>query len=714
MERQFASAQLKTDQPARSLVQHLTEREAKLELQDSIVYYDFPLFRDDVNTLYRSNILLASPNHGVLLFQTSALGDQIEDRENIDDLDENLAQLYSLVLSKLLKSRTLRKSRNELGIPINAFLLLPEVVDHSQLENSEFENPIIFAYNDLDREIEGSRTDRISETVWMEVRSTLEGAKGIIRPRSRSIPDGQENGKAAILSRLEDEVVNFDREQRMAAISILEGPQRIRGLAGSGKTVVLAMKAAHIHLRDPDAEILITFYTKSLYDFIKHLITRFYRQFNDFDPDWDKIHILHAWGGKNLPGVYSVACEEFGVLPIPFKDARNKKLGPFGYVCKQLLDTGNIKSKYDYVLIDEAQDFPSQFFRLCFFLAKGGDKDRNVIWAYDELQSITDVTVTSPRESFGLGNDGQPLMDLDRATQTSGAGFDHDVVLHKCYRNAREILITAHALGFGIYSENIVQMLEDKNHWEDVGYVVEEGECVNGHQVSILRPEENSPLSLADMEPPEEIVQMYSAVEFEDEIEWIVAGIKSFLEDGLTPEDILVIALDDRNARSYFVNLASRLAELDVRTNNLLTNPYDYPTFVEEGAITLSTVYRAKGNEAPVVFATGIEALTATRGHQRTRNKIFTAFTRAKAWLRVSGLATSQPFKEEIRTAMQNSPYLRFRYPDVQHIHMIQRDLKDKTQRLRRLSDQLKREVEDMGLDPEEQLELILGTKEKK
>ena len=44
--------------------------------------------------------------------------------------------------------------------------------------------------------------------------------------------------------------------------------------------------------------------------------------------------------------------------------------------------------------------------------------------------------------------------------------LDEDVVLHKCYRNPLEVLVCAHALGFGIYGKKIVQMLENEERKE--------------------------------------------------------------------------------------------------------------------------------------------------------------------------------------------------------------------------------------------------------
>ncbi|MGH1558007.1 ATP-binding domain-containing protein [Caulobacter segnis] len=85
------------------------------------------------------------------------------------------------------------------------------------------------------------------------------------------------------------------------------------------------------------------------------------------------------------------------------------------------------------------------------------------------------------------------------------------------------------------------------------------------------------------------------------------------------------------------VTLSEALALKGIATNNIMADPYNEPPFTLPGKVTLSTVYRAKGNEAAAIIAVGIDAITvATRAG---RNKIFTAFTRSKAWLRVSGVS---------------------------------------------------------------------------
>lgn len=67
-----------------------------------------------------------------------------------------------------------------------------------------------------------------------------------------------------------------DDAQRLASMQLPPGPQRIRGLAGTGKTIVLCLKAAITHKRFKDYKILYLFNTQSLYNNVQNLISKYY------------------------------------------------------------------------------------------------------------------------------------------------------------------------------------------------------------------------------------------------------------------------------------------------------------------------------------------------------------------------------------------------------------------------------------------------------
>jgi len=715
VERNFASTAVKRDSNSRLLLEQLESLEAAQVLIDPAVYYDYPLFRDTDEVLYRSKLLLLTRSHGIRIFSVTDIPPSDITIADLRLIDDAAVQLHSIIFGKLVRSKLLRASAGVLRFPVRSAIVAPAAggLDSSQ---AQLESQLITSLSSLEDILAPDKLPQpMSDETVSEIRSILEGAKGMIAPSERDVSNLPEDSKAAILRNLETEIVQFDAEQRKGAISIVDGPQRIRGLAGSGKTAVLAMKAAHLHLQNPNTDILVTFYTKSLYDLIKRLITRFYRQFSDKDPDWNRIHVLHAWGGQNVGGVYFNAALASGVTPLNFGQAAVRApAGAFEHVCAELLKTGRVVQRYDYVLMDEAQDFPTSFFRLCFALCRGGARDRNVVWAYDELQNILNVRTRGTDVLFGTGEDGEPLMSLDRAANEGIAGFLHDIVLYKCYRNPLEVLICAHALGFGIYGEHFVQMLQNREHWEDVGYRVEQG-GVPGERTVVLRPRENSPLSISTVVSAQPLVDYVAASDFAAEVEWVVESLLAFVNEGLRPEDFLIVSLDDRNARQYFSEISARLTEHDIGTHNMQQNPYGPPVFSRPGHVTLSTVYRAKGNEAPVVFCVGTDALAAMRNFKRERNKIFTAFTRAKAWLRVSGVGDGAAiFIGEIQKALKYSPRMEFVYPDPRKIETLQRDLSDKAAKLRSLKENMEEQLEILDLSPEEKAQFFATAAPKK
>jgi superfamily I DNA and RNA helicase len=697
MENRIASPNLVNDPGPKLLHDILESIESDLKITDSIFYYNFPIFRDEANQLYRSKVLFTTKSNG--LFVLSPIGTIERDLEKIKLVDKELIHIDSILYGKLLRNPSFRQSKRDIFVGITTVIYCLDKPDPQNIPATE--SQVISTPEELKSLVRESAQAPLSDLQWDDLASILEGTKAISRQDDRDISSTLPNSKSRALATLEEKIAIFDADQRQAALSIGAGPQRVRGIAGSGKTIVLALRAAHLHLSNPRAKILLTFWTKSLYDMLKHLITKFYRQFDDKDPDWNSIHLLHAWGGRSVRGVYYNACIENGIRPQSFTEivASNNRT-KFEQACFNLVQKRSLVQKYDFILIDEGQDIPPMFYHLCFRICKGGDKDRNIIWAYDELQTIMDTRPQDVTQTFGTDEKGVPLIDLDRASQELSQGYiSHDIVLRKSYRNPPEILMCAHAIGMGLYSKQPVQILEDMQHWEDLGYEIVEGECVTGQHTIINRPTVNSPLDLASLIDKQDIIQYASFESFSEEVNWAVDQIISFLAEGLLPHDILVISLDDRNAKGYFSSIGELLADHDIPLNNLQNSSFSIPKFFVEGHVSVSTVYKAKGNEAAVVLVVGVEALATSLEDRRTRNMLFTAFTRSRAWLRISGLGiVANLLFEEIETANNKFPNFEFIYPDLAEIDTIQRDLSEKSIKLREM-EQL---MLDLGLTGED------------
>jgi len=658
MECNYRKPQLRSDPATHDLLDVIERHATELGLSDATIYAGFPLYREEEHVVVAS-VLVISAVHGVVIF-SPLNGGKIRSVEDLEIERDKADRAFTLVFARLIKSRMLQQSRTQLRVPLHLAYFSPESFDH---EKDVPDMDVLIGEQELLDYFESTRVAPIDETIRNEVSSVIEGAKGLLRPKERNTRDVAPTSKVALVAALEAEIRRFDRDQKDGYLAPLDGPQRIRGLAGSGKTVVLAMKAALTHLRNPEAKIAYTFYTKSLYQHVKRLITRFYRQFDEQDPDWDQISVLHAWGGQMNPGLYYNACRTFGVRALTYGDASRMSKAAFDFACRDLLSSSKVEPIYDYIFVDEGQDFAPSFMQLSLKLARRG----RVVLAYDELQTIFQAETPSVATIFGVNENGVPL-----------AHFEEDVVLHKCYRNPLEVLVCAHAIGLGLYGRRIIQLPEDEQHWNDLGYTLEEGELVEGSAVSILRPAVNSPSTISSAVAKDQIVIARSFDTPADEVRWVSEQIQHDIKvEGLSAEDILVVSADDRNAKAYASALAESLRSVGIDVNDLRSDSFALRDFSEAGKVTFSTVYQAKGNEGFVVFILGIDAIFGVTGI-RNRNIAFTAMTRAKGWLRVTGIGlAAKSFAAEIASALLNCPRLKFTFPPPQDLSVMRRDLDD-------------------------------------
>jgi superfamily I DNA and RNA helicase len=111
-------------------------------------------------------------------------------------------------------------------------------------------------------------------------------------------------------------------------------------------------------------------------------------------------------------------------------------------------------------------------------------------------------------------------------------------------------------------------MLQDRNHWEDVGYEVIKGDTRVGTPVIIRRPDKNSPTHLT-ISPETPLIEVQSLRTHFDEVEYCAAEFDKFIQGGLQPEDLMAIAIDDRSARTYISALSVALSQRGLDSNRI-------------------------------------------------------------------------------------------------------------------------------------------------
>jgi superfamily I DNA and RNA helicase len=321
------------------------------------------------------------------------------------------------------------------------------------------------------------------------------------------------------------------------------------------------------------------------------------------EPDWDKIRILNAWGapgGKDRSGIYYEFCRDHGVEYLDFGMAKNRfgSDRAFEAACDVALQSvKNFAPKYDAILIDEAQDFAPNFLLLCYEYVK---EPKRLVYAYDELQNLGSRSLPPVEEIFGKNADGAPRVVIHPPEVGKPK---QDIILDTCYRNSRPVLATAHALGFGVYrNKGLVQIFENKDLWFDIGYVESNGDIEDGQPVSLSRTAKSSPEFLEQHSPVDDLIQFEVFETPEVQTAWLVAQIKKNLtEDELIPDDIVVINPDPFKTKDA-VGDARRMLLLKGINSNLAGVTTIADVFTEPGTVTFTGIFRAKGNEAAMVY----------------------------------------------------------------------------------------------------------------
>jgi superfamily I DNA and RNA helicase len=148
---------------------------------------------------------------------------------------------------------------------------------------------------------------------------------------------------------------------------------------------------------------------------------------------------------------------------------------------------------------------------------------------------------------------------------------------------------------------------------------------------------------------------------------WLVAEIqKNLSEDELIPDDVVVINPDPIKTKEAVGPARQALMQQGINSNLAgVTTMADI--FTEPGTVTFTGIFRAKGNEAAMVYVINAHDCFDSyhpREVARIRNQLFTAVTRSKAWVRVLGVGPRMAaLKAEFEKVKAAQFVLRFRYP---------------------------------------------------
>lgn len=370
----------------------------------------------------------------------------------------------------------------------------------------------------------------------------------------------------------------------------------IQGLAGTGKTELLLRKLKELYTSEEtkNSKIAFTCFNRILAKNIKDRIPEFF----DFlrveeQIKWDEtLFVMSSWGSNNykFSGIYSYICSNYGLDFLPYSYETS-----FNYVCKKAIEALKTKEKidpcFDYMLIDESQDFPQSFFELCELVTS-----QQIYIAGDIFQNIFDISKVETNPDF---------------------------LLNSCYRTDPKTLIFAHALGMGLLDHKdpseYISWLTDEE-WKMCGY--EYFRAGLGDKFTFSR----QPLNRFDDIDISKISSVSLIEENFDKYDERIVSIIKELQNSyptIIPDDIGIVFLENESANYKLMDRLSSVVfeEFGWRLNFGYVSKTKQP-----GTLFVSNINNVKGLEFPFVICLSKSRMNTSL---RARNAMYMILTRS-------------------------------------------------------------------------------------
>ncbi|MEX1020256.1 MAG: 3'-5' exonuclease [Litorilinea sp.] len=418
-----------------------------------------------------------------------------------------------------------------------------------------------------------------------------------------------------------------EEQKELSRLTVGEYPRLIRGVAGSGKSIVLAnLVSRYLHRRLPsleqpsllpiDVKIAVTCFNQSLVEFLRRKVHTAYREqtLQDQLPK-DSVFISHLNGL-----MYNLI---------------NARKWPLEYIQVEKVSDGPTRAQhYRDQIARFAQNSPADYHAACFdalFLDEGQDLEP------EEYRLLLDLVrphpVTGEKPLIIFYDDAQNLYGrrrpIWRDLGINVAIGDRSRVMRECFRNSRPIVELAFNVLLGSQASEEVRV--QTRQYADVAYLKERGlvEEVGDHvRVGFAEREGNKP-----------VIQSFAHEQAE--LDWVADEIVRLVRDEqVRPDDILVTFYSTYSFNHFRLEARIQAALPDIRFVHPFGKSADKRAFIfQPGAITVSTVHGAKGYDAPIVFVVGADRFDYNKeGNKEVRAAFYVAATRAKMLLYITGV----------------------------------------------------------------------------
>ncbi len=462
---------------------------------------------------------------------------------------------FGVVFSNLTK-----KDLEEFGV-------LPNLFDYKQIMTKE---DLTFEITDKEQRFAFEKKLKDMFTTWFEIENPLDyqqikTLRATIWPELIVTPV-----RTYTESKQLTDLKLLDIEQENFAKSLGEGHYLIKDVAGSGKTLVLAYRARYLSHLHPNWKIVFVCYNKSLKNYVEKMVK------NLLEPQNNNISILHFHDLVRIKTGNSVA-----PLPNESSEQWDERVG---LILRQATSSNRIiNGKFDAILLDEAQDFSTEWLR--------GIRD-----LINQSDSLT-IALDPAQDVYGRKR-------IWKEAKIDIVGGRRSRKLKQSYRNTNEILkLAIQFQGFENYIED-----DDEN------------------PENILVPEE------IERHGDKPSINKFNNID--DVLRQIESDIKTLVSsEKYSYKDIGIIVC----SKQYFGSSDNASINLnDIPTKSLLYSSQRNLFDIDEDTVKIITIESSKGLEWKVIFLIGIDDMPRNgRELKHEKNLIYIGITRAQEQLNI-------------------------------------------------------------------------------
>ena len=354
-------------------------------IQEENSHYDFRLYFEPEGHDKFPDFVLYSPTFGISFFEIK--DDSIGNVESFDLHKMKVNRKSGLIPINFDRKQLVFDYIDEFrlvgpSIPVSMLYVFPNLSELDlqqkfQFDTSRKDNPFIYKGDFLETDLFLERVKNHRKFVYRETeKSKLVALNRITRRVSQSVIHKRKDGvlEPGLFENIESEsnifVLSKKQEQTLNKFMNLRGFRFLKGHAGTGKTVLIISRADFLAKTFPNSKILITYYTSQLDGVFHHLMNKF--------PEQITAQRLGQFCNSKI-------------LANTIKKENNEEYKKYYSQCAEIIsDSSHEYNKfYDFILVDEGQDFTPELGLIIEKLAKGKDhKNKNVLVSFDDFQAL--------------------------------------------------------------------------------------------------------------------------------------------------------------------------------------------------------------------------------------------------------------------------------------------------------------------------------------